>query len=225
MKKIRNIAIMGAGGAGRTVADIIRHRAAFGDNISTVGFIDEDPALAGLVLSGLPVLGDFSWFNTPARRSILVVCAVGAPVSCRKLALRAIKIGLSFAEVISPLAYVSPTATLGQGVTLFPYTVVSDSARLGDHSMMGVGSSVGHDSVMGACSILNPGARLAGNVTLGEGCNIGMGAVVIQGRTIGAWTTVGAGAAVVRDLPANVTAVGIPAKPISKPAHRKPRRG
>ena len=221
MKKIRQIAIIGAGGGGRTVADIIRHREAFGDRVSTIGFIDEDPALAGRNLSGLPVLGDFSWFNTPARRSVLVVCAVGTPVSCRKLALKAIKIGLSFAEVISPLAYLSPRAVLGQGVTLFPYTVVSDSARLGDHCMMAVGSSVGHDSVMGAYSILNPGARLAGSVTLGEGCNIGMGATVIQGRTIGAWTTVGAGAAVVRDLPANITAVGVPAKPIAKYGKRR----
>lgn len=216
MKKIRKIAIIGAGGCGRTVADIIRHRESLGDSVEAVGFIDEDPSLAGREYSGLPVLGDFSWFGTPARRSVLVVCAVGTPISCRKLALKAFDTGLSFAEVISPLAFVSPYASLGRGVTLFPYTVVSDNASLGDHCMMGVGSSVGHDSVVGAYSILNPGARLAGAVTLGEGCNIGMGAVTIQGRSIGAWTTVGAGAAVVRDLPGGVTAVGVPAKALPK---------
>jgi acetyltransferase-like isoleucine patch superfamily enzyme len=41
-----------------------------------------------------------------------------------------------------------------------------------------------------------------------------MGAKIIQGISIGPWTVVGAGAAVVRDLPANVTAVGVPARVI-----------
>jgi len=39
-----------------------------------------------------------------------------------------------------------------------------------------------------------------------------MGANVIQGRAIGPWSTVGAGAVVIRDLPAGVTAVGVPAR-------------
>jgi serine acetyltransferase len=40
---------------------------------------------------------------------------------------------------------------------------------------------------------------------------------VIQKITIGTGSTIGAGAAVVRDIPAGVTAVGIPAK-ILRPA-------
>ena len=42
----------------------------------------------------------------------------------------------------------------------------------------------------------------------------GTGAAIIQGITIGEWTIIGAGAVVVDDIPANVTAVGIPAKVI-----------
>jgi carbonic anhydrase/acetyltransferase-like protein (isoleucine patch superfamily) len=44
-----------------------------------------------------------------------------------------------------------------------------------------------------------------------EGIFLGIGSSVIPGRRIGAWTTVGAGAAVIHDLPAQVTAVGVPA--------------
>jgi serine acetyltransferase len=39
-----------------------------------------------------------------------------------------------------------------------------------------------------------------------------MNAGVIGGVTVGAWSTVGAGASVVRDVPPNVTAVGVPAR-------------
>jgi len=41
---------------------------------------------------------------------------------------------------------------------------------------------------------------------------VGTGASVIPGRSIGARTTVGAGAVVVDDLPADVVAVGVPAR-------------
>jgi len=41
-----------------------------------------------------------------------------------------------------------------------------------------------------------------------------MGASVIQGRTIGRWSIVGSGAVAISDIPANVTAVGVPAKVI-----------
>ena len=39
---------------------------------------------------------------------------------------------------------------------------------------------------------------------------------MIDKVSVGAWTIVGAGAAVVRDLPANVTAVGVPARVIKQ---------
>jgi acetyltransferase EpsM len=52
---------------------------------------------------------------------------------------------------------------------------------------------------------------LAGNVLIGDGCYLGIGSSVIHGVSIGAWTTVGAGAVVIKDLPDNATAVGVPA--------------
>ena len=63
---------------------------------------------------------------------------------------------------------------------------------------------------------LNPGVNLSGNVELGDFVTIGTGAAVIQGLFIGEHTIVGAGASVIRDIEANVTAVGVPARPITE---------
>ena len=79
-------------------------------------------------------------------------------------------------------------------------------------SIVNTGASIDHDGVLGTAVHVAPGARLAGNVTLEDGVFVGIGAVIVPGRTIGAWTRVGAGAAVVHDLPANVTAIGVPAR-------------
>jgi maltose O-acetyltransferase len=49
-------------------------------------------------------------------------------------------------------------------------------------------------------------------ITIGDNVWLGSGAIVLAGVTIGENTVVGAGAVVTRDLPANVVAVGNPAR-------------
>ncbi|MER7273409.1 sugar O-acetyltransferase [Dactylosporangium sp. NPDC000244] len=54
----------------------------------------------------------------------------------------------------------------------------------------------------------------ASPITIGDNVWLGGGVIVCPGVTIGANTVVGAGAVVVKDLPANVVAVGNPARVI-----------
>ncbi len=49
-------------------------------------------------------------------------------------------------------------------------------------------------------------------ITIGDDVWLGGGVIVLPGVTIGENTVVGAGAVVTRDLPANVVAVGNPAR-------------
>jgi sugar O-acyltransferase (sialic acid O-acetyltransferase NeuD family) len=198
--------IIGAGGHGREVADILRPR------VEVIGFIDDKSEIHGNDLDGLRVFGNWSWFEGVDRSEIAVICAVGSPALCRRLTERAKSLGLSFANAISPLAHISSFARLGDGVTAFPHAVINTGAVVESHSILNIGATVSHDTKIGRYSNINPGAHLAGNVTVGEGCYIGMGASVIQARSIGAWSVVGAGAVVTRDIPTRVTAVGVPAR-------------
>ena len=206
--------IIGAGGQGREVADILRHQTKATQEIEAFGFVDENRELHGQSCDGLPVLGDWSWFEGADRGDLAVVCAIGSPKICRRLVERARSIGLSFANVVSPLAHISSFARLGEGVTIFPGVIINTGALVDSYSILNAGVIVSHDSTVGPYSNINPGARLAGNVKIGEGCYIGMGANVIQGITIGRWSVVGAGAVAINDIPPNATAVGVPAKVI-----------
>lgn len=56
--------------------------------------------------------------------------------------------------------------------------------------------------------------RVAAPIVIGDGCWIGAGATILPGVTIGESTVIAAGAVVTHDIPANVIAAGVPAKPI-----------
>lgn len=213
---MKQIVIIGAGGHGREVADIARHQAQAHKTVEVLGFIDDNRDLHGQSQDGLPVLGDWSWFESADLKDVTIVCAVGSPPVCRRLVERANALGLSFASVISPLAHISPLARLGRGVTVFPNVVVNTGAFVDSYSILNIAATVSHDVTVGRYCNINPGVHLAGNVMIGEGCYVGMGTNVIQGRTVGAWSVIGAGAAVIRDLPAGVTAVGVPAEIIKR---------
>jgi acetyltransferase EpsM len=77
-------------------------------------------------------------------------------------------------------------------------------------------ASVAHDCVLGDFVNINPGATICGWAQIGEGAYIGAGAVVKDKAKVGAWSIVGAGAVVIKDIPANVTAVGVPARVIKQ---------
>jgi UDP-perosamine 4-acetyltransferase len=213
---MKHIVILGAGGHGREVAEILFHQARVTGDINVLGFVDDDPGLGGRCLAGLPILGDWSWFQGVDRTEIGVLCAVGQPRVCKRLAERAETLGLTFVSAISPLAHISAHARMGRGVTTFPNVVVNTDADLGDHAIMNLAATASHDVQIGRYCNINPGTHLAGRVTIGEGSYVGMGTNVIQGVSVGSWSTIGAGSVVLRDLPSGATAVGIPAQVIKQ---------
>lgn len=209
---MKKIVIIGSGGHGREVAEILQQQAAQDGSFIVQGFLDENKERHGQLIDGLPVLGDWDWIAAARPSELAVICAVGTPAIARLLVQRALALNLTFANAISPLAHISPRATLGQGLVIFPHVVINTGALIGSYATLNVAATVSHDTKIGDYCNINPGVHLAGNVTIGVGCYLGMGANVIQGKSIGAGTIIGAGAVVNRDLPANITAVGVPAK-------------
>lgn len=204
-----DVVIIGAGAHGREIAEILN-----ANRVKVAGFIDDDPSLHNQTIDDLSVLGDWTWFESIDPAKVRVISGSGFSETRKRMAERALELGLQFTNAISPLAYVSSRAELGRGIVIYPYAVVCRGVAIASHALINAGSVVSHDTNLGPYVTINPGVNLAGNVTIGEGGYLGIGCSVIQGISIGAWTTVGAGAAVIRDLPDRVTAVGVPAQVI-----------
>lgn len=213
---MKRVVIIGVGAHAFEIAEILKSRTTQGDQIELLGFVNNDQQLSQTMINKVPVLGDWRWFDDVNAGEISVIAASGFSENRKRIVDRAAGLGLSFANAISPHAYISPDASIGAGVVIYPHVTVCRGATIGDHVIVNSGSIISHDTRLGILSTVNPGVSLAGNVSIGEGCYIGLGCSVIQGITIGSWTTVGAGAAVIADLGADVTAVGVPAQIIKQ---------
>ena len=205
----RPLLILGAGGHGKVVADVAQ---AAGRRV--VGFVDNDPALAGQSVGGIRILGTMAKLERVAAELGVtdVALAFGDNRVRLEHAREAKLAGMTLATLVHPAASVADSATLGDGTIVCRGAAICVEAELGEACLINTNAVVDHECRLGAGVHVAPAAALAGRVSVGEGAMIGIGASVVQCREIGAWSTVGAGAVVVRDIPPTSTAVGVPAR-------------
>lgn len=209
---MNRVLIVGAGGLGREVLDIVEACISGGQDLEFVGFLDDGAVdAAALARRGAVHLGLTELIG---QLEAAIVIGIGSPSVRRKIDERVMRAGNLVITVAHPSASVGADNRIGPGAVLCAGSRMTTNITVGRHFHLNLNSTVGHDCVIGNYVSVFPGATISGDVQLGDGVTIGTGANVIQGITIGEGTTVGAGAVVVRDLPANVTAVGSPARPL-----------
>lgn len=209
-RPVKRLVIVGAGGHGRELLDVVEAMNAQEPMYEFVGFLDDGP-VDGPVLArrGVAVVGPVADLAT-AEAEYLV--AVGSPHVRRRVDELATALGVPAAVAVHPMASVGSDVVLGPGSVLTAGARLTTNVVLGRHVHLNVNATVSHDCRLGDYVTLNPGSRACGNVTLGDGVTLGAGATVIHACVVGAWTIVGAGAVVVGHLPGDVTAVGVPAR-------------
>lgn len=209
MRPLQPLVIIGAGGHGREALEVVRAMNAASPAFELLGVLDDDPA-AEITLSriGTPLLGPPEML---ADIDACYVIGVGDSEARKRIALRVQDYGREPANLIHPHASVGDDVELGPGTIINAGSRVTTYTSFGTHVHLNTNANIAHDSRLDDFVTISPGVSLAGTVHLHEGVTLFTNATVIPGRTIGAWTTVGAGAVVTRDLPAGVTAIGVPA--------------
>ncbi len=206
MSRQTAVAVLGAGGHGKVVVATLR---AAGRTV--VACYDDDPARHGEELLGVPVRGPLeAAVNDGVEAAVL---GIGSNRARRAIAER---LDLPWISAVHPSAVVHESVELGPGTVVFAGAVVQPGSTLGRHVIVNTGASVDHDCRVGDFVHVAPGARLAGGVSVEEGAFFGIGSVAIPGVTVGAWSTLGAGSAAARDVPAGVTALGVPARVVRR---------
>lgn len=205
----RSLAIVGAGGHGRVVADCAE---ALGwDRIE---FFDDKGV--GTSSGPWPTVGAIEALFERIADYDGVIVGIGDNRARldrhRALAGR----GAAMATLIHPRATVSRHARIDVGTVVFAGAVVNFGAVIGEACIINTGATVDHDDRLADGVHLSPGSHLGGGATVGECSWIGLGASVRDGIAIGRDVRIGAGAAVVDAVPNDVVLVGVPARPLNR---------
>lgn len=200
----KTFAIMGAGGAGRSLLALLRNVAPLHDDVC---FFEESEFYQQRDVDGVRVR-DLAHFD-PERWQIFI--ALGTPAERARIAAE-LPAETVFARCVHPLAFLLEDTEIPPGSVLYPHVYLSRNVRLGAHALLMPGTVVGHDSVLGDFFTSSTHVAIGGHAQIGHRVFCGMHSAVRDRVQIGDDCTLGMGAMAVRHLAEPGVYIGSPAR-------------
>jgi sugar O-acyltransferase (sialic acid O-acetyltransferase NeuD family) len=214
------IVVIGAGGFGREVIDVMEamNAAGSGSPWEFRGVIDDSLSAtnrARLQDRSIPFLGSSDEYLGTSGAAVSYVVGIGAPSVRRRVADRFDAAGHVGATLVHPSVTMGALVTVGAGTVLCAGVRITTNVTVGRHVHINLNATVGHDTTIAEFVSLNPLASISGDCVLEREVLVGVGGIVLNGLRLGEGAVVGGAACVVRDVLPHTTVVGVPAKPLS----------
>ena len=180
---MKNIILIGGGGHCKSVIDVIEQEGRF----EIVGIVDK-PELLGSNVLGYSVIGNDSDLDSLAKKyqyALITVGQIKSPLLRIKLFDLATEAGFILPSIISPNAYVSKYASIGNGVIIMHNALVNVSASIGDNCIVNSKALIEHDCLISKHCHISTNATINGGVIVQSGCFIGSGTITKESITIG----------------------------------------
>lgn len=208
------IAIIGSGDLGQSIAHYARN-----NDYEIVGFYDDFQQTDSVI--GIPLLGKLDKIETDYKRQLFdaLVCAVGYNhFDFREKVFKKYRhgLGIPFATIIDSSCHVDTSASIGDGVVMFPTSMVDKGCVIEDNVLLNVGVTIAHDSRVKEHSFLSPRVAVAGFSTIGKRCMIGINSTIIDNISVCDDTRVGGGTLLIHDVTEKGLYVGVPARFVKK---------
>ena len=202
------VIVVGAGDLGREVQ-------AWFPRLNIRGYLDSslerfaDPAMP-------PILGKPETYEP--RSDEVFVCAIASPARRLEVTQDLKARGARFISLVHDTVSVAPGSSLAQGCVLLPYVIIDINCHVGEQVVMYFRAGLGHDVVVGDACLILSNAIVGSRCVLGEGVTVSTLSFCNTGIQIGDYATIGAASFAIRDVPAYTTAVGVPARHVTKPS-------
>ena len=203
----KNVIIIGAGGHGKVIADIIIKS---GDKV--VGFLDDNLEIGTKVIEQYVIIGKVNdCIKLQEDKSLLFIIAIGNNYIRKNIYE---KYKLNYYTAIHPAAIIGMQVNIGEGTVVMANACINSNTTIGKNCIINTGAIIEHDNIIKDYVHISPNATLCGTVNVGVYTHIGASATIKNNIGICGDCIIGAGAVVVKDINQDGIYIGIPAKKI-----------
>jgi len=208
----KKLVIWGASGHALVVANIVRLRKEY----EIIGYLDDmNIERKGESFNGSVILGGREQLTSLREQGVKnIIIGIGDCNARLRLSDFIKSFGFSLITAIHPQAIISSDVRIGNGTVINAGVIIDPGVIIGENVIINKGVLIGHGSIIGDGVHIAGGTNVSGNVKIGRGTFIGVGTSIIERINIGSNSVIGAGSVIVRDIPDNVIAYGVPAKVI-----------
>ncbi len=188
MKK-EAIILVGGGGHCRSVIDVVEQLGLY----HIAGIVDQ-PELIGSSILGYEVIGcddDLVKLHKQYKQAIITVGQVRSNAIRLRLYEQLKSIGYQLPVVVSPLAYLSRHASVGEGCVIMHHALVNAGAMIGENSIINTKALIEHDVVVGAHSHISTATVLNGGVKIAPNSFVGSNTTSKEGSVAGGFIKAG----------------------------------
>jgi len=186
---MEDILLIGGGGHAKSVIDVIEQEGRFKIAGIVEKFVGESKPVLGYELIGtddeLPRLREHYDY------AIVTVGQIESATLRIKLYTRLKELGFTLPAIISPLAYVSKHAKVGEGSVVMHHALVNAAAKVGANCIINSKALVEHDAVVADHCHISTGAILNGGVSIADGSFVGSGVVTKEGAKLSGFIKAG----------------------------------
>ncbi len=194
-----SILLVGAGGHARACLDVIECEG-FHSIFGLIGLTSE----VGSRILNSQVIGDdndLPKFQSNCSKALVAIGQIKNWMLRFHTFQKLIECGYQLPVIVSPRAYVSPYAKIGNGTIIMHGAVVNAGAQIGDNCIINNQSLIEHDAVIGNHCHVSTGTIVNGGTQVGEGSFIGSRSVIKENIQIGNHCLIGMGLTVRHNLP------------------------
>ena len=179
---MKKILLIGAGGHCKSCIDVIEQ---MGD-WRIAGIIDRSDSCVSEVL-GYPVIGsdeDLPVLRQQYDYALVTIGQIRSAELKMKLFNQLKALGFNQPSLVSPLAYVSKHAKIGDGTIVMHHALINSAAQVGNNCIINSKALIEHDAIIEDHCHISTGATINGGVVVGEQSFIGSQATTKQSITI-----------------------------------------